>query len=207
MPSGKRLGVKNQETLRGTKRPWFCPSGLGSQIDCAREGSKLLNLLLTMEGKGHGGQGGGEGNNFLVLSFLPPFPPSERRNLFPPLGVQKPLPPAKIWLIPLPVADPTPTYGKGDVTISTHWSVNLLWRLVLTSSLPLPLGGRVGRSEVHHCRKGPTPNCRMAGCTRKKGVAQDKTQPLWLELVKGVYWIYVQTTILTSGLQPTIFVV
>ena len=153
------------------------------------------------------GKGGGKGTIFWFCLFYPPFPPQKGGTCSPPWGSKNHSPPAKIWLIPLPVADPTPTYGKGDVTISTHWSVNLLWRLVLTSSLPLPLGGRVGRSEVHHCRKGPTPNCRMAGCTRKKGVAQDKTQPLWLELVKGVYWIYVQTTILTSGLQPTIFVV
>ncbi len=50
----------------------------------------------------------------------PPFPPSERRNLFPPPGCSKttPPPPAKIWLIPLPVADPTPTYGEQGIIFS-----------------------------------------------------------------------------------------
>ena len=44
--------------------------------------------------------------------YSPPFPPSERRNLFP---CQKttpphPTPPTQIWLILLPVANSTPTY-------------------------------------------------------------------------------------------------
>ncbi len=47
---------------------------------------------------------------FSGFVFYSPLSPSERRNLFSPMGVQKPLPPAEIWLIPLPVADPTPTY-------------------------------------------------------------------------------------------------
>ncbi len=51
---------------------------------------------------------------FPVLSFIPPsFPPQKSRTCSsPPLGVQKllSLPPAEIWLIPLPDADPTPTY-------------------------------------------------------------------------------------------------
>ncbi len=50
---------------------------------------------------------------FLVLSFIPlPFPPQKGGTCSIPLGVQKPLPPAEIWLIHLPVADPTPTYGQ-----------------------------------------------------------------------------------------------
>ncbi len=58
---------------------------------------------------------GGYQQNFQVLSFIPPpppCPPSERRNLSPSPGGPKTTPhPAKILLIPLPVADPTPTYG------------------------------------------------------------------------------------------------
>ena len=53
---------------------------------------------------------------FLFLLF-PPFPLRKAELVHPPPGGTKTTPPpspGKIWLIPLPVADPTPTYDQHD---------------------------------------------------------------------------------------------
>ena len=45
------------------------------------------------------------------LLFLPLFPLRKAELVPPPWGSKNHSTPAKFWLIPLPVADPTPTYG------------------------------------------------------------------------------------------------
>ena len=42
--------------------------------------------------------------------YSPPFPPQKGGTCSPPWGSKNHSPPAEIWLIPLPVADPKPTY-------------------------------------------------------------------------------------------------
>ena len=45
--------------------------------------------------------------------YSPPFPPQKGGTCPPPGGPKTTHPSAETWLIPLPVADPTPTYNRG----------------------------------------------------------------------------------------------
>ena len=55
-------------------------------------------------------------SSFCLL--FPPLSPLRKAELVPPPGVPKTTPPpAKIWLIPLPVVDPTPTYMQHTGTL------------------------------------------------------------------------------------------